>query len=452
MRLEQARPGTEGLGATAPHDVAHDLSCAPGAADNLLDRHTRLMELQHGSVGRDALPPAFILRPFRRCQDRGINRLTADRLADVGHRATHRCEERRAGVLHQMPAVGDLPCLRPALYRRRAVATTTVTSDEFDRGPRRQPGLHCRHLTVGKHIDDPPPLEIADDRAIAMALAPCPVVDADHPGRQGNFGRTIANNAKERVLAHRQEQADGGPLAWPSAERNTDIDGRCPRAVRSCVQTDAPPMDRAARRRSAACIRPRCSEIAAPEHAAARAGHAPGDRREGVRSGYGSIATPRPHRGQMADFDGGRTNTNNPPGSTSTRSTTNPTGTIVPMPARLDMMLLLQGKPQHLAIQMHQDSRSEPILDADPPPNGVNIARRSTHQSRQHSRCGPAAARKDHCADTRHLSAGRPLQHAARRHVRRIPHSQRTAQGLRHRRPSAGRTSARRSRFGWRVR
>jgi hypothetical protein len=57
----------------------------------------------------------------------------------------------------------------------------------------------------------------------------------------------------------------------------------------------------------------------------------------------------------MADFDGGRTNTKTLSGPTSTRSIANPEGAIAPLLTRLDMMLLLHWKPQHLPTQMHQD-------------------------------------------------------------------------------------------------
>ena len=70
-----------------------------------------------------------------------IDRRRADRPPDLPHRFADRVEERAAGVLHQMPTIGDLGGVRQCLRNRFAIGTAAVSRDDLDRWAQRQPGL-----------------------------------------------------------------------------------------------------------------------------------------------------------------------------------------------------------------------------------------------------------------------------------------------------------------------
>jgi hypothetical protein len=94
----------------------------------------------------------------------------------------HRSEERRTGVLHQMPAVGDLDRVWPAISSGLDIAGTTITGDHLDRWPCSKPSGNGWRFAIRQKLDDATSLQITDDRAIAMATLEGPVIDADDAG------------------------------------------------------------------------------------------------------------------------------------------------------------------------------------------------------------------------------------------------------------------------------
>ena len=133
----------------------------------------------------------------------------ADRDADLAHGFAHRIEEGVAGVLHQMPTVGDLGGLRQRLGRSKGVTAAAVARDDSDLRLPREPGLRSGRLSVGQQGDRSSPLEVADDCSVALIAPPCPVVDTDHARR--SKGRTPApsNHPKQRIVAHGQHKSTG---------------------------------------------------------------------------------------------------------------------------------------------------------------------------------------------------------------------------------------------------
>jgi hypothetical protein len=119
--------------------------------------------------------------PLRAGQQLWVDGACAKRTADRGHRPLYRVEEGAAGVLHQMPSVGDLSHLRGGAGNRVTVAAPTVARDDLDGGMIRQPRFDGGGFAVGEKIDDFAPLEVAEDAAVAVPALPRPVVDADHP-------------------------------------------------------------------------------------------------------------------------------------------------------------------------------------------------------------------------------------------------------------------------------
>jgi len=138
------------------------------------------VEREHGCFGVAASLPAIMLEPLRRRERGRIDRAVTEGAANVAHRPLHRRQERGACVLEQMPAISDLNRLGPALGGAGAIAAPAIAGDDLDARTRGQPSGDRRRLAVRQQVDDLPPLQIADQCAVPMALAPRPVVDADH--------------------------------------------------------------------------------------------------------------------------------------------------------------------------------------------------------------------------------------------------------------------------------
>ena len=64
----------------------------------------------------------YRLNPLGSGEQIGIDRRGADRAPDLPPGFAHRIQESAAGILHQVPAVGDLDGLRQRLCRRRGIS------------------------------------------------------------------------------------------------------------------------------------------------------------------------------------------------------------------------------------------------------------------------------------------------------------------------------------------
>ena len=128
-------------------------------------------------------------------------------------------EEGRAGVLQQVPPIGDLQRLRRAFGDCLAIAAAAIPAHDFDAGTLGKPGGDRASLPVRQEIDDLARLEITQDRPVTLALAPSEVVDADnlHAGRR--WRRAPAQDAQQRVGADRHAQPIGKPFARAAAKR-----------------------------------------------------------------------------------------------------------------------------------------------------------------------------------------------------------------------------------------
>lgn len=100
-----------------------------------------------------------------------------------------------------MPTIRDLNRVRQGTRGGTAVATVAITGNNLDPGTRAEPRFHSGGLPVGKQIDDLPPFEIADQRAVALSLPPCLVVDTHYVGGRDSRLGLRPNAAQERVFA-----------------------------------------------------------------------------------------------------------------------------------------------------------------------------------------------------------------------------------------------------------
>ena len=96
----------------------------------------------------------------------GLYAATAEQLPDRGRAPLEDPLGDLAGVLHQVPAVGDLHGVSCRLADRLGVGGGTVAGDDLDTRTGAEPRGDCRHLAVREQVDDPPALEVDEDGAV----------------------------------------------------------------------------------------------------------------------------------------------------------------------------------------------------------------------------------------------------------------------------------------------
>jgi hypothetical protein len=92
-----------------------------------------------------------------------------------------------AQIAQQMETVGDLHRIGCALASSFGVSTRSVTTDHFRWGVVVQPLGNGVGLAIGQKIHYSTPLQIAKNGAVALSLAPRPIVDAQHARRNWNW-------------------------------------------------------------------------------------------------------------------------------------------------------------------------------------------------------------------------------------------------------------------------
>ena len=103
-----------------------------------------------------------------------------------------------------MPAIRDLDGTRRSLARTVRVGAGTVARDYLDAGVAAQPLGQALGQAIGQQIDDLVPLQIDEDRSVAAAASPRPVVDCEHARRGRRLGRSLGyahGHAQQRVGA-----------------------------------------------------------------------------------------------------------------------------------------------------------------------------------------------------------------------------------------------------------
>lgn len=112
----------------------------------------------------------------RRLSEASVYGCSADCHADLPHRLAHGIKKGVAGVLHQMPTVGNLTRVRQGLCRCLRIPAAAVSCDDLDLGLLDQPGSGGRGLSVGEQSNRLSTLKIANDRPISMISTPRPVI------------------------------------------------------------------------------------------------------------------------------------------------------------------------------------------------------------------------------------------------------------------------------------
>ena len=130
--------------------------------------------------------------------------------------------QRVTAVAQQMPAVRDLDGVRRAPGGSLGIGAGAVADHGGHPGMRLQPRRQRVGAAVGQQVDNPAALEIAQDRAVVMALAPCPIIHAEHPDRWDRPGITGTDTVQQRRAADRHAHGGSVSGAGVAAEDQAD--------------------------------------------------------------------------------------------------------------------------------------------------------------------------------------------------------------------------------------
>lgn len=86
-----------------------------------------------------------------------------------------------------------------------------------------QPGLNRRDLAIGQQRDDPPPLKITDDGAVAVVASEGPIINANHSQSFRARPASASHDPKQSIIADRQHQPLGKVGPWPAAQRQSEM-------------------------------------------------------------------------------------------------------------------------------------------------------------------------------------------------------------------------------------
>lgn len=95
-------------------------------------------------------------------------------------------------IAQQMPAVGDLGSSRRSGADAFGIGARAVAGHDGDARVGLQPSRDRLRLSIRQQLDGAVAFQIDDERAIAPAAAPSPVVDADDPRRWPWLGSAAA--------------------------------------------------------------------------------------------------------------------------------------------------------------------------------------------------------------------------------------------------------------------
>jgi hypothetical protein len=199
--------------ALAADDPTDQAAAEPGRAHDPLDRDALVGHVPDHPV--DLLPTlkAFVLKPFGLREQPRVENGGTDGAVDSRHLSPHGGEKGCACVLEKMPAIGDLECLWQGTRDCAGIAPVAVAGHDLYLGLRPRSGLDSCRLPVGPKIDDLPPFEVADQRAVPLAASPCPVIDADYGRLADRRLHRVADAALDSIFANRQEKPAGERLA-----------------------------------------------------------------------------------------------------------------------------------------------------------------------------------------------------------------------------------------------
>jgi hypothetical protein len=174
-----------------------------------------------------SLPLPALSAGHRRRFPSGGHRLGHDRPCGrlhLGPPAPDRLQQGPTAVLEQVPPIGGLNGRGCPLARTLGVGAGTVTADHLHPGMPPQPVRERLGASVRQEVDNPAPLKVAQDRAVAVAAAPRPIIHAEHPrGLAWCLRRAATEHAEQGGSPNRHGQAERKPRPGLAAERKADV-------------------------------------------------------------------------------------------------------------------------------------------------------------------------------------------------------------------------------------
>src|SRR5690606_18147876 len=105
-----------------------------------------------------------------------------------------------------MPSICDLSGIRGASSCSLCIGTSTIAGDDFYARVTGKPFGYNISISFGKQLKNAVAFQIADNRAVTLALAPGPIVDTNDPRVRIGFTRRGANHSQKCIAAHRYGQ------------------------------------------------------------------------------------------------------------------------------------------------------------------------------------------------------------------------------------------------------
>src|SRR3954470_17777271 len=197
--------------------AAHGVTRHAQAPRNTADRHARTVQPSHLFIA--CLPLLAPLRPLPGALRGRLllacrrHRHDSRRQAEPGGSAqragvpVEHAAQRLGGIHHQVPAVGDLRCLRRTHADAFRVSARAVAADDSNiLAVLLQPGGQCLARSVRQQVNNPAAFEIADDGAVALAAPPGPVIHAEDTRRWRDDDDARADQPQQGIAADRHRQ------------------------------------------------------------------------------------------------------------------------------------------------------------------------------------------------------------------------------------------------------
>ena len=125
-------------------------------------------------------------------------------------------------ILEDVPTIGHLDRLRRTLAGRFCIRCGAVTADHLETGILAEPGRQGLGLAILEEIDDPSPLQVDQDGAVAMPLPEGPVVDSEHTRSRPSGNVSAAQHTEQGSPTDRRAEASRKPRTGRAAERERD--------------------------------------------------------------------------------------------------------------------------------------------------------------------------------------------------------------------------------------
>jgi hypothetical protein len=103
-----------------------------------------------------------------------------------------------------------------------AIGAGAIAHDDLDGRMVLQPGGQGLGRAVGQQVDDPVTLQVAQDRAVALAFAPGPVINTQDTGRRHGLQRRFTDAAQQGRAADRHAGAGRQTRSRIAAQRQGD--------------------------------------------------------------------------------------------------------------------------------------------------------------------------------------------------------------------------------------